>query len=346
MENLMNRQWVLNKRPLKAVEEDTFSLRSKSLDPLKDGEFRIEVQYLSVDPAQRGWLNDVPSYVPPVQIGEVMRASGVGKVIESRHPDFVCGDAVEGGLGWQEYATCNGAEVFPVRKITSNHPLSYSLHVFGLTGLTAYFGMLRVGEVKAGDVVVISGAAGATGSIAGQLAKLQGAEVIGIAGGREKCDWLIDTLGFDAAIDYKQESVSERLAELCGNRIDLFFDNVGGPILDEVLLNLKQGGRIVICGGISSGYGVGDLPPGPKNYMQLVIRRASMKGFLVLDFDSEFPQAQQQLMNLVDEGSLKVCEALAEGIEACPTALRGLFTGNNLGKQLIQIRHPSSTIMS
>ncbi|MBW2942425.1 NADP-dependent oxidoreductase [Zhongshania aquimaris] len=334
---MKNTQWILRSRPEGEVEEENFTLQEKDIPSISEGEFLVEVKYLSVDPSQRGWLNDVPSYVPPVAIGEVMRATGVGYVVESKHPSFSAGDVVEGGVGWQTYATCNGSELFPVRKVTSSYPLSYSLHVLGLTGLTAFFGMLRVAQVKAGDVVVVSGAGGATGSIAGQLAKLRGARVIGIAGGAEKCKWLVDDLGFSAAIDYKNESVADGLARLCKNSIDVFFDNVGGPILDDVLVNLKVGGRITLCGGISSGYGKVDLPPGPQNYMQLVIRRAVMQGFLVLDFAEEFPAALEEIGALIDNGNLKVQESCMEGIASCPLALKGLFRGENIGKQLVKV---------
>lgn len=335
---MINSQWILQSRPEGEVEQENFRLCDKPIRPITEGEFLVEVRYLSVDPSQRGWLNDVRSYVPAVAIGEVMRATGVGYVLESKHPDFTEGDVVEGGLGWQTYAICNGNEVFPIRKVESSYPLSYSLHVLGLTGLTAYFGILRVARIKKGDVVVISGAGGATGSVAGQLAKNCGATVIGIAGGREKCDWLTEELGFAAAIDYKNESVAERLASLCKNGIDVFFDNVGGQILDDVLLNLKVGGRIALCGGISSGYGTADLPPGPKNYMQLVIRRAVMQGFLVLDYVDEFPTALAEIAAWIDSGELKVKESFAEGIESCPRALKGLFRGENIGKQLVRIK--------
>tara|TARA_R110001592_G_C13122360_1_gene745893 strand:- start:729 stop:1733 length:1005 start_codon:yes stop_codon:yes gene_type:complete len=332
-----NSQWILQSRPETEVGPENFRLCKEVLRPLAEGEFLVEVKYLSVDPSQRGWLNNVRSYVPPVAIGEVMRATGVGYVLESKHADFEAGDVVEGGLGWQTYAICNGSEVFPIRKVESSYPLSYSLHVLGLTGLTAYFGMLRVAQVKEGDVVVVSGAGGATGSVAGQLAKIHGATVIGIAGGAEKCKWLTEELGFSAAIDYKAESVADRLASLCKNGIDVFFDNVGGQILDDVLLNLKVGGRIALCGGISSGYGKANLPPGPQNYMQLVIRRALMQGFLVLDYTEEFPTALAEIASWIDSSELKVKESFAEGIASCPLALQGLFRGENIGKQLVRV---------
>jgi NADPH-dependent curcumin reductase CurA len=334
---MKNTQWILRSRPAGEVGEDNFTLREEDIPSISEGEFLVEVKYLSVDPSQRGWLNDVPSYVPPVAIGEVMRATGVGYVVESKHADFSAGDVVEGGVGWQTYAVCNGNEVFPVRKVNSSYPLSYSLHVLGLTGLTAYFGIHSVAQVNPGEVVVVSGAGGATGSVAGQLAKLRGARVIGIAGGAEKCRWLVDELGFSAAIDYKNESVAEGLKRLCKNDIDVFFDNVGGPILDDVLLNLKVGGRIILCGGISSGYDKADLPPGPKNYMQLVIRRAVMQGFLVLDYVDEFPSAMKEIGALLDSGDLIFRESCMDGIASCPAALKGLFRGENIGKQLVRV---------
>ena len=334
---LTNRKWTLKSRPQTTVAEQHFNFETETVGELADGEFLVKTQYLSFEPAQRGWLNDVRSYVPPVAIGEVMRSVAAGEVIASKHADYQIGDRVQGGFGWQEYAISDGSGLFPVEKIIESVPISYPLHIYGLTGLTAYFGLLDIGKPKAGDTIVISGAAGATGSTVGQIAKLMGCRVIGIAGGQAKCQWLLDELGYDAVIDYKSESVELRLQELCKNSIDIFFDNVGGEILDQVLVNMANYGRIVLCGGISSGYQVAELPPGPKNYMQLVIRRCHMEGFIVLDHVDRYPEATEQLMQWVDAGKILVKEYILEGIEQCPQALAGLFSGQNFGKQLVKI---------
>ena len=226
---LTNKKWTLASRPETTVSEENFKLETETVRDLADGEFLVKNQYLSFEPAQRGWLNDVRSYLPPVAIGEVMRAGAVGEIITSKHRDFAVGDLVQGTFGWQEYAISNGDGLYPVTKIPDGTPISYPLHIYGLTGLTAYFGFLEIGQPKAGDTVLVSGAAGATGSTVGQMAKMMGCKVIGIAGGQAKCQWLMDELGYDAVIDYKSESVEERLQELCNNSVDIFFDNVGGP---------------------------------------------------------------------------------------------------------------------
>ena len=334
---LTNKKWTLSARPETSVSKEHFNLETETVREMVDGEFLVKNQYLAFEPAQRGWLNDVRSYLPPVAIGEVMRSGAAGEVIASKHSDYQVGDLVQGSFGWQEYAISDGTGLFPVTKIPAGIPISYPLHIFGLTGLTAYFGLLDLGLPKAGETVLISGAAGATGSTVGQIAKLLGCRVIGIAGGEAKCQWLIDELGYDAVIDYKSDSVGERLQELCKNSVDLFFDNVGGEILDHALVNMAKNGRIVLCGGISSGYQVKELPPGPKNYMQLVIRRCHMEGFIVLDYVDRYPEAREQLMQWVDEGKILVKEHILEGIEQCPEALAGLFSGQNFGKQLVKI---------
>jgi len=334
---ITNKKWTLASRPLAQVGEEHFTLETETVRDLVDGEFLVKNHYLSFEPAQRGWLNDVRSYVPPVAIGEVMRSMAVGEVIASRHSDYQVGDRLQGGFGWQEYAISDGTGLFPVVKIDDDVPISYPLHIYGLTGMTAYFGLFDIGKPKAGDTVVISGAAGATGSTVGQIAKLMGCQVIGIAGGQAKCQWLIDELGYDAVIDYKSESVDERMRELCKNSINVFFDNVGGEILDLALVNLANHARVVLCGGISSGYQTAALPPGPKNYMQLVIRRSHMEGFIVLDSVDRYPQAIEQLKQWVEAGDIAVKEHIVDGIEQCPSALAGLFSGNNFGKQLVKL---------
>lgn len=339
---VVNRQWLLRHRPDGLVSDSDFEFRELPLAPLEEGEARVRVLWLSFDPAQRGWLNDVPGYVPPVQIGEAMRAGAVGQVIESRRTDFTPGDFVQGTMSWQDYVTLPAAasasldSVYPIRKVDAAVPLTHHLGVLGLTGLTAYIGMIDVGRVNAGDTVVVSGAAGATGSVAGQIAKIQGARVIGIAGGPDKCRWLVERCGFDAAVDYRHERVGRRLRELAPQGVDLCFDNVGGETLDAMLLNLAMRGRVVICGGIAGGYGT-TMPPGPKYYMQLVVKSARMEGFLVLHYRDRYAAALEELRAWLAQGRLQVAEDIVVGLEHAPETLRRLFEGRNLGKQLLKV---------
>lgn len=338
MSNRMNGQWRLKSRPVGMVKESDFEYVEVPVPELGDKEFLIRNLYLAFEPAMRGWLNDVKSYVPPVQIGEVMRASAVGQVVESNNPEFSPGDFVTSN-GWQEFNVTSGEQgmMGRVSKIQEDIPPQLMLSALGATGLTAYFGMLDVGKPEEGDLVVVSGAAGATGSVAGQLAKIKGAgKVVGIAGGETKCRWLIDEFGFDAAIDYKSENVMKRLQAECPDGIDVFFDNVGGDILDDALLNMAQNGRIVLCGGISS-YNSEELPPGPKNYMQLVIRRCRMEGFIVIDYLHRAAEAIQALSGWIRSGQLKHAEDIQEGFENTPATFLRLFEGKNLGKQLLRI---------
>ncbi len=344
MSNRMNGQWKLKSRPVGMVKESDFEYSEEPVaEELGENEFLIRNLYFAFEPAMRGWLNDVKSYVPPVQIGEVMRASAVGQVVESNNPEYQKGEFVSGMLGWQEFAISDGTPgvMGTVSKVPEGIPPYLLLSALGGTGLTAYFGLLDIGKPQPGDVVVVSGAAGATGSVAGQIARIKGAsKVIGIAGGNSKCDWLVQELGFDAAIDYKSEDVGKRLAETCPDGIDIFFDNVGGEILDAALLNMAQNGRVVLCGGISS-YNEEELPPGPKNYMQLVIRRCTMAGFIVIDYFDQAATAIADLSAWIQEGKLKHAEDIQEGIENTPKTFLRLFEGKNMGKQLLKVGEPS-----
>ena len=331
-----NRQLVLKNRPRGMVADSDFELREGPVPEPGDGEVLVRTLYFSFDPTQRGWLNDVPSYLPPVQIDEPMRAGAVGQVVRSNNPGFEVGDLVSGTMSWQDYIVTAGGGMTGLNKVPDGIPPTWPLGVLGITGITAYFGMLELGRPRPDDVVVVSGAAGATGSVAGQIAKIQGARVIGIAGGPEKCQWLTNKAGFDAAIDYKNEDIHEELGRLCKDRINVFYDNVGGEALDASLLNMARFGRIVLCGGISSGYGL-DLPPGPKNYMQLVIRSCRMEGFIVLNYMDRFPEAVQALAGWIREGRIHFEEDIQEGLENCPATLRRLFEGRNFGKQLLKV---------
>jgi len=331
---VMNRRWTLAARPHGMVKESDFAFSETPVPQPGDGQVLLRVLYLSFDPTQRGWIEDRPSYLPPVQIGEVMRASAVGEVMESKHTGFAKGDLVQGLFGWQDYAVVPGAMLGA--KIPAGVPPTWTLGVLGITGITAYFGMLDLGKPKAGETVVVSGAAGATGSVAGQVAKLQGARVVGIAGGPSKCAWLTKEAHFDAAIDYKHDDVAARLRELCPKGVDVYFDNVGGEILDAVLGQIAQRARVVLCGGIS-GYNEATPPPGPRNLMNLVIQRGRMEGFIVIDYAARFGEAIAKLSEWVQSGAIVHQEDVQRGLEHAPRTLLRLFTGANTGKQLLQL---------
>jgi NADPH-dependent curcumin reductase CurA len=294
----------------------------------------IEVSHISVDPAMRGWMTDRPSYIPPVALGEVMRAPAVGRVIASNNQALPTGSWVTGLLGVQEYAISDGSDL--VRVDPDRAPVSLYIGALGIPGLTAYFGMRDIGRAAPGDTVVVSGAAGAVGSIAVQIAKIAGCRVIGVAGGPEKCAWLTEDLGVDVAIDYKSDDLGARLREATPDRIDVFFDNVGGEILDRALARLAVRGRIVLCGGISR-YNA-TSPWGPVNYLSLVTNRASMTGLIVFDYEERYPEAIDKLAAWIDEGRLVVREQIVKGgIEQFHDTLLSLFAGGNTGKLLLEL---------
>jgi len=338
----VNRMLKLKDRPMGAVSSENFELFEEEVLDIEEGQMLIKVLYLSFDPTQRGWLNDIPSYMPPVQIGEVMRAGAVGQVVESRNKNFSEGDLVQGSFGWQEYVVTDGSSDFmPAQKIPEGIPPTSALSVFGVTGLTAYFGMLDIGKPQEGDTVLVSGAAGATGSVAGQIAKIKGAsKIIGIAGGSDKCKWVVEEAGYDHCIDYKNENLGQKITELAPEGLNIYFDNVGGPILESSLTCIAQKARVVLCGGISSGYSMESLPPGPSTLMNLVIQRARMEGFIVIDYAERFPDAIIDLGEWVGEGKIVYREDIAEGLENCPETLGNLFKGKNLGKQLLKLANP------
>lgn len=334
-EQRINRQWRLKSRPVGMVSRENFEWTEEPVPPVGDGQFLVRNLYLSFDPTQRAWMAG-PTYLPEIGIGEVMRAGATGQVIESKNPEFKEGEFVSGGLGWQDYMVTDGKGMLPLQKVPPGVPLPMAMSVVGLTGLTAYFGLLRVGEPKEGETVVVSGAAGATGSVAAQIAKLKGARVIGIAGGAEKCAWLEGELGLDAVIDYKNEDVAARTKELCPKGVNVYFDNVGGPILEAMLDNLALGGRIVLCGAISQ-YNAEEPPPGPRNYTQLIVKRGKMQGFLILDFAKDFQTAAMEMVQWVGQGKLKYQVDIQEGLENAPETFLRIFTGQNRGKQLLKI---------
>jgi NADPH-dependent curcumin reductase CurA len=331
----INQHIVLAVRPKGEIRHGDFEVVDVPMPVANQGEVLVEIDYLAVEPAMRGWMEDRESYVPPVQIGEVMRGQGTGIVLQSDNPDLPVGTRVSGMVGWRRYLVSDGRSI-PLRKLPDAVPPATALNVLGLTGLTAYFGMLDIGKPVAGDTVLISGAAGATGSIAGQLARIAGARVIGIAGGKEKCDWLISELGFDAAIDYKSEDTAQRVSELCPAGVNIYFDNVGGEILDIALDNLAERARVVLCGGISRYNETGEIA-GPVNYFNLVYRRARMEGFIVMDYTSRFPEAIQVLVAHLKSGELRHRETVLKGFGNLPQALMNLFSGGNIGKQLVTI---------
>jgi NADPH-dependent curcumin reductase CurA len=337
----INRQWVLAKRPFGMVDAGNFEYREEPIPEPGDGEVLVRNLYLSFDPTQRGWMEDRESYLPPVGIGEVMRAGSVGQVVESRHADFSSGDLVQTTGGWQDFviAVPNQGPM-GLTKLPPGVTPVMALGILGITGLTAYFGMLDLGLPKAGETVLVSGAAGATGSVAGQIARIKGCRVVGIAGGDEKCAWLREVAQFDDVIDYKKGSVSAGIAETCPDRVDVFFDNVGGDILQAALDHINQKARIVLCGGIS-GYNATEVQPGPTNLMNLVIMRARMEGFIVLDYMNRVHEAVPELLGWLQSGELIHREDIQEGFENIPNTLNRLFTGQNIGKQLLKLSDPS-----
>jgi NADPH-dependent curcumin reductase CurA len=330
----VNHQFRLAARPQGMVGREHFDYVEEPLSALGEGQVLVENLYISLDPAMRGWMAEGRSYIPPVEIGEVMRAGTVGRVVETRGQKLAVGDYVSGWLGVQHYAVCDENAVFKVD--TEKAALPTYLGVLGMPGVTAYFGLLEVGAPKEGETVVVSGAAGAVGSVVGQIAKLKGCRVVGIAGGPEKCGWIVEELGFDVAIDYKGEDVGEALRKHCPEGIDVYFDNVGGEILDAALARLARGARVVICGAISQ-YNKMDAMKGPSNYMSLLVNRARMEGFVVIDYMARAPEAVREMSGWIADGRLIAREDVVEGLESFPEALQKLFRGENVGKLVLKV---------
>jgi NADPH-dependent curcumin reductase CurA len=330
-----NRRLVLAERPTGMVDDQTIRVEEAAIPQPGAGEALARVRYLSIDPTIRTWMDDAPGYLPPIGIGEVVRGAGIAEVIESNSDSFTPGQLLFGLPGWQDYVILD--ESAPaMQPVPEGIEPTTALGVLGITGMTAYFGLTDVGRVKEGDVVVVSGAAGATGSTAGQIAKIKGAAfVVGLAGSPEKCAWLVDELGFDAAIDYKTENVAARLRETCPEGIDLYFDNVGGEILNACLGQLAMRGRVVLCGAISSYNQSKAL--GPSNYTNLIVRRGRMEGFIILDYFGRFPEAQAEMAQWVASGQVKAAEHIVEGLQHAPEALNLLFTGGNTGKVIVKV---------
>jgi NADPH-dependent curcumin reductase CurA len=331
---LINHKFLLAARPVGMLKRSDWTFTQEPVGEPNEGELLVQLLYISLDPAMRMWLNDVRSYTPPVGIGELMRALGVGIVTASRNPRFSAGDHVSGLFGVQEYALTDGGRVTKVD--TNAAPLPKYLSVLGMPGMTAYFGLLDTGPPKPGETVVVSAAAGAVGSLVGQIAKITNCRVLGIAGGAEKCCYIVRELGFDAAIDYKSEDVKQSLQKHCPKGVDVYFDNVGGTILEAALSNLARGARVVICGAISQYNNTGPMA-GPRNYMSLLSNRATMKGMLVFDYVDRYPQARAEMAGWMAAGKLKSREDIVEGLETFPETLLKLFKGENSGKLMLKV---------
>ena len=335
-----NRQWILRARPEGMVTPELFELVDTEVPALQVGQVLAQTLYLSFDPTQRAWMA-MDTYIPMVELNAPMRAGGVAQVIESKHPKFKPGDIINYLCGWQEYVTFapDKPGFVPATKLPA-HLDPALLLALSLTGLTAYFGLIDIGRPHPGDTVLVSGAAGATGSVAGQIAKIKGCRVIGIAGGADKCEWLTTRAHFDAAIDYKNEDVGARLAALCPDGIDVYFDNVGGRITDEVLLHLAQNARVVLCGAISQYNTAPDEMYGLKNYLSLIINRGTAQGFIILDYLDRALEGLLCLTKWVEEGRVIQAIDMQNGFNNIPATLTRIFTGENLGKQLLKICDP------
>lgn len=330
------RRMLLASRPHGLLEGANLRLDDSAPVPEPaDGQALIRVRYSSIDPTIRTWMDDAPGYLPPIGLGEVVRSGGVGEVVASRSDRYQPGQLVFGMLGWQEYALADEGQA-AVTVLPAGVDPTVAMGVLGVTGMTAYFGLFDIGQPRPGDTVVVSGAAGATGSVVGQLASIEGAgTVVGIAGSAEKCAWLTDELGFDHAINYRDEDVGKRLRATCPDGIDVYFDNVGGPILDACLARLAMKARVVLCGAISQ-YNE-DRPTGPRNYLNLIVKRARMEGFLIFDYLGRFPEAQVRMASWVMEGKIHHREHLVDGLEHAGDALNLLFSGGNTGKVIVRL---------
>ncbi|WP_407688147.1 NADP-dependent oxidoreductase [Mycobacterium sp. HUMS_1102779] len=331
-----NRRFLLRQRPSGRIDADTFELSEEAVPQIGDGEALVRVDWISLDPTNRGWINATPTYLPPVGIGEVMRGLGLGEVIASNSPDYRVGQTVQGLVGWQQYAVASPtAPLMPVEVAEGVSPSAY-LGALGMTGLTAWVGIHDIGKPKPGETVVVSAAAGAVGSVAGQLAKAAGARVVGIAGGPDKCALVTARLGFDAAVDHKADDWAAQLAKATPDGIDVDFENVGGDIMDAIFARLNIGARVALCG-LISGYNSADPPPGPRAFGNLLIQRATLQGFVVLDHFGQAQEAITEIAGLITEGKLTPLETVIGGFEQLPTAINMLFDGTNVGKLVVKV---------
>jgi NADPH-dependent curcumin reductase CurA len=334
----LNRQWVLAERPTGPVRASNFRLVETLLRPLEEGEFRIEVLYLGVAAVMRGYMLNTEKFERPLAIGDVMHGRGVGRIVESRHPEWQVGEIVHGKMGWQQYAIADGSPYYLMFKVHQRvAPVSTALGVLGLTGFTSYLGLVDIGAVQAGDRVLVSGAAGGVGSNVGQIARLLGADPVGIAGSHDKCALLTARLGYRAAIDYRHEPVEQRIGELFPDGIDVFFDNVGGEILDAGLVHLRRHARVVLCGAISQYIDGVERPYALRNAFAIFKKMARMEAFFIYELGDRFERAELQLADWIAAGQLHYQQDILEGIERMPEALVRLFEGRNVGKQLVRV---------
>ena len=331
---MRNQQWLINGDPRgRALSADDFKYAETEVLALTDGQALVRTEYLGFDPAMKGQLENIPGYASNNNLGNVMPGSGIGEVVESKSIELPVGSKVMGRLGWQEFARVAPGEV---QVVPDDQHLRARLGPLGTTGLTAYFGLLKTGRPEPGDMLVVSGAAGAVGSIVGQIGKLMGCTTVGVAGGPQKCEWLISDVGYNHAIDYKNDAIKARLKELCPKGINVFFDNVGGPILNDALGRIAPHARVVICGGISR-YEQAKLPPGPTNYFNIVFRQAIMEGFLLRGYEHEFEVARNRIAGWIESGEIVYKEDIQEGFDNIPATLMRLFSGKNFGKQLLKL---------
>ena len=331
----MNKQVLLAERPVGMPTDSTWTYQTTKIPEILDGEILVKNHYISLDPAMRGWIREGKSYIEPVEVGGIMRAGTVGEVIKvNNNPQFKAGDFVCGWGGVQEFTVTDGKGFHTVDP--ANAALESYLGIIGMPGMTAYFGILKVAELKKGDIVLVSAAAGAVGSLVGQIAKIKGCRVVGIAGGKTKCDYLVNELNFDAAIDYKNDNIYSGLKAHCPKGIDVFFDNVGGAILDGALTKLRRNARVVICGAISQ-YNSTSKPKGPSNYLSLLVNRASMKGMVVFDYQDQYPEAVADYLKWIQTGEIKSKVDIYEGIENFNNILLKLFSGEKIGKLILKV---------
>lgn len=337
----LNRRFLLASRPTGRIDPEHFRLVESEIPEIGPGEVLVRNCYLSLDPTNRIWMTDRKQYMPPVQIGDVMRGGAAGQVIRSNNPAFPVGAIVQGLLGWQDYAAIGAGGEIPLVRLPKGLPMSIptAMGLLNITGFSAYFGLLDVGTPKAGETVVVSAAAGAVGSIVGQIAKIKGCRAVGIAGTPEKCAWIKDELGFDAAINYRDADWQQQLKAACPDGIDVNFENVGGAILDEVLWRMNMRGRVSLCGLISS-YNATDPVPGPYNFSMILMKRLRVEGFIVTDFAPRFREAAAELVKWYAEGKIKYRETIVEGLENAPVAINQLFDGGNTGKLIVKIADP------
>jgi len=328
-----NRRWSLTHRPVGLPKNSDFTFATLPVPEPGEGQILVRTHYISLDPAMRGWMNEGRSYIAPIGLGEVMRAGAVGEVVASRHPDWKEGDCAVGMFGMQDYAVTDAAGAQKVDPKLA--PLPLYLSVLGMPGMTAYFGLTDIGGPKPGQTVVVSAASGAVGALVGQIARIKGARAVGIAGGQEKCRYVTEELGFDGVIDYKNEDVGAGLTKLCPKGIDVYFDNVGGAILDDALARLARHARVIICGAISQYNNTGPIA-GPKNYLSLLVQSARMEGFVVFNYAGRYAEGAQAMAGWLSEGRLKSKEDIVDGLETFPETLLKLFSGDNFGKLMIK----------